>query len=124
MKLAFKNISRESDPFSFCFRALSNPLNVFVFTRKEHFCGINQIYNSMFLADNFGMFHWVLSSLNFHVLGKGSHTTNPQSFLSVNENKKAKPAIHRINDNVYSARPSAGNLIIQTKKGKMYGNTI
>lgn len=42
------------------FQALSNPFSVFVFTKKGHFCGINQIGNSVFPADNFAMFPWEL----------------------------------------------------------------
>lgn len=105
---------------SSCFQALSNSLSVFVFTRKGHFCGINQIQNSMFLADNFGMFHWELS----YFLGKESCISNPQSFLYLSEEKYSKTAMHRVNDSVYLARHSAGNFIIEIKEGKIYATTI
>lgn len=41
----------------------------------------------MFLADNFGMFHWELSSMNFHLpWEKTPHVLNPVFSLLVKNN--------------------------------------
>lgn len=58
----------------------------------------------MFLADNFGMFHWELSSMHFYISWEKTHGFQIFSLFSVSEEQYSKTFMHRINYNVYSAR--------------------
>lgn len=67
------------------------------------------------------MFHWELSSLNFHIPWGKTHMFQTLGVSSISEEHYSKTTIYRIN--VYAARHSAGN-VIKMKEGKMCWNTI
>lgn len=74
----------------------------------------------MFLENNFGVFHWELFSLNFHISCEKTHRFQIPSLCSFSEEQCSEPAVHRTNVNVYSARRSAGTVIIKIKDGKVW----
>lgn len=94
---------------------------MFVLTRKGHghFCEINQIGNSMFLAIILGISHWELSRLSLYLSWERPLCSRSSFFpyLVVKSEKLSqyRQNTHRTNDSVDLPRNSAAGFITKIK---------
>lgn len=89
---------------------------MFVLTRNGHFCEINQIGNSMFLAIILAISHWELSSPSLYLCWERPLCSRFSFFPYLAVRVMSEANTHRTNESANLTRNFAAGFITKIKK--------